>query len=162
MTVLAVSTEQHDTGNTAPSGETWHRSAPQAAPWAGGSTASPQQAPAPYGGYGAPTGYPPPGHPQAPYPQAPYPQAPYPGRPVPPNGLGIAGFVTGLVGLLFSWVPVFGLILAGCGVVLSAVGMSQSTRTGAHKGLAVAGLVLGIVASIPALFILIAVAATAP
>jgi len=148
-----VSTEQYDNGGTAaPSGEHWQQSAPQAAPWTSASAAYPQQAPAPYGGYGAPAGYPPPGHPPA----------PYPGQPAPPNGLGIAGFVTGLVGLLLCWVPVFGLILAGCGIVLSAVGMSQSTRTGANKGLAIAGLVLGIVASIPALFILIAVAATAP
>ena len=147
-----MSTEQYDNGGTPAPGEPWQQPAPQAPPWAPTSSAYPQQPPAPYGGYGAPAGYPPPG----------YPPAPYPGQSVPPNGLGIAGFVTGLVGLLLCWVPVFGLILAGCGVVLSAVGMSQSTKTGANKGLAIAGLVLAIVASIPALFVLIAVAATAP
>lgn len=145
-----MSTEQYDNGGTpAPSGEHWQQ---PAQPWAPASTSYPQQPPAPHGGYGAPAWYPPPGSPQS----------PYPGQPAPPNGLGIAGFVTGLAGLLFCWVPVFGLILAGCGVVLSAVGMSQSTRTGANKGLAIAGLVLGIVALIPALFFLVALAAVAP
>jgi hypothetical protein len=82
-----------------------------------------------------------------------------PGRPAPTNGLGIAGFVTGLVGLVLFWVPFFGLLLAGCGVVLSAVGMSQGSKTGAGTGLSIAGLVLGILALIPGLFVLLAVAA---
>jgi hypothetical protein len=104
-----------------------------------------QQAPM---AYGAPAAYP--GHG--------YPQPPFPGQPAPTNGLGIAGFVTGLLGLLLCWVPFFGLILAGCGVVLGAMGMSQGKKVGANTGLAVAGLVLGIVALIPALIFLIAVA----
>jgi hypothetical protein len=65
----------------------------------------------------------------------------------------VAGFVTGLVGLVLCWVPILGLLLAGTGIVLSAVGMSQGRRTGAGTGLAIAGLVCGIVGVIPALFI---------
>jgi len=79
------------------------------------------------------------------------------GQPVPPNGLGIAGFVTGLVGLLLCWVPFLGLILAACGIVMSAIAMSQAKRTGASNGLAIAGLVLGILALIPSLIFLVAV-----
>jgi hypothetical protein len=71
-----------------------------------------------------------------------------PTRPLPPpaptNGLGIAGFVTALVGLVLFWVPLLGVVLAGTGLVLSAVGMSQGKRNGSSTGLAVAGLVLGI------------------
>ena len=88
----------------------------------------------PYGGYPAPMPYPAYG-------------------PAPTNGIGVAGFVTGLVGLVLCWVPILGLLLAGTGIVLSAVGMSQGRRTGAGTGLAIAGLVCGIVGVIPALFI---------
>jgi hypothetical protein len=78
---------------------------------------------------------------------------PYPVYGPPPgNGIGVAGFVTGLVGLVLFWVPILGLILAGTGVALSAVGMSQGRKTGASTGLAIAGLVCGIVGVIPALF----------
>ncbi|HEX2073735.1 MAG TPA: DUF4190 domain-containing protein [Geodermatophilus sp.] len=101
-------------------------------------------------GYGPPPpppgyGYPPPpgyGPPLLP-PGYGYPTA-YPVQPAPSNGLGIAGFVTGLCGLVLFWVPFVGMVLAGVGVVLSAIGMSQGRRTGAPTGLAVAGLVLGI------------------
>jgi hypothetical protein len=104
-----------------------------------------------------PYGQPPPGYQPAGFqPQAYPPQFPFPGQQAPSNGLGIAGFVTGLVGLVLCWVPILGLILAACGVALSATGMSQAKRTGASNGLAIAGLVLGILALIPSLFFLVA------
>ena len=49
------------------------------------------------------------------------------------------------------------LILAACGIVMSAIAMSQAKRTGASNGLAIAGLVLGILALIPSLIFLVAV-----
>lgn len=67
-------------------------------------------------------------------------------QPAPTNGAGVAGFVCGLLGLLFLWVPYAGLILGLLGVILSGVGISNSKRTHAGSGLAVAGLVLGIIA----------------
>jgi hypothetical protein len=134
-----------------------------------------QQPPTPYGesaGYPGPPdpgqGYQPQGYqPQGYQPQGYQPQG-YPaqayqaqpgsaGQPAPSNGMGIAGFVTGLVGLLLCWVPFLGLILAACGIVLGALGMSQAKRTGASNGLAIAGLVLGILALIPSLIFLVAV-----
>src|SRR3954453_21223854 len=72
----------------------------------------------------APQGY------QAPAPQpygAPAPQ-PYGYAPVPQtpsNGLGVAGFVTGLVGLVLCWVPWFGMLLGLVGIVLSGIGIAQ-------------------------------------
>ena len=60
------------------------------------------------------------------------------------NGLCIAGFVTGLCGLVLFWIPILGVLLAGTGVVLSAVGMSQGKNARRPIGLGVAGLVLGI------------------
>ena len=74
----------------------------------------------------------------------------------PSNGLGIAGFVTGLIGLVFCWVPWFGVLLAGIGVVLSAIGISSGKKKGASIGLAIAGLVCGIIALIPAIIIMVA------
>ena len=49
--------------------------------------------------------------------------APTGGRPA-ANGVGIAGFVTGLLGLLLSWLPIFGIVLGLLGVVLGGVGVS--------------------------------------
>jgi hypothetical protein len=76
--------------------------------------------------------------------------------------MGIAGFVLALVTLVFSsWVAVMAaasivtggsgwlmylwLVLAIVSVVLSAMGMSKLGKTGGKKGLAIAGLVIGIV-----------------
>lgn len=79
----------------------------------------------------------PPGHPQpAAYVSAHqyYPQS-YGG-----DGLAIAGFILGLIGLLLSW-SCFGLIFSVVGLILSGCGMRSQQR-----GLAVAGLVLSLVA----------------
>jgi hypothetical protein len=78
--------------------------------------------------------------------------------PAPSNGLGVAGFVTGLLGLVFCWVPGLGIILAILGTVLGGAGMAAGRRSGAGTGLAIAGLVLGIVALIPAILIIVAIA----
>jgi hypothetical protein len=72
------------------------------------------------------------------------------------NGLATAGFVLGLLGLLSSWIPVLnivGIILAVIGVVLAAVGLAKSKKVNAGKGLAIAGLVLGVLAVILAVLI---------
>jgi len=140
-----VSTEQFDNGQQPPYGQPAPYGEQQS--WAAQPAASDpyaQQPPA----YGAPAGYPAYG----------YGQPPFPGQAQPTNGLGVAGFVTGLVGLVLFWIPVLGLLLSGCGVVLSAIGMSQGKKTGASTGLAIAGLVLGILGLIPALVVLIAFA----
>jgi hypothetical protein len=76
----------------------------------------------------------------------------------PGNGLGVAGFVTGLLGLIFCWVPALGITLALLGVILGGVGISTGKKKGAPTGLAIAGLVLGIIALIPAFVIIGAVA----
>ena len=61
------------------------------------------------------------------------------------NGMATAGLVTGLVGLLLSWlIPIVGLILGVLGVVLGGVARS---RNGA-SGQATAGIVLGVLAII--------------
>lgn len=65
------------------------------------------------------------------------------------NGMAVAGFVTGLLGLILSLIPILfyaGIVLALVGIVLGAIGRSRAKEPGVpHRGLATAGLVLGIV-----------------
>jgi hypothetical protein len=68
---------------------------------------------------------------------------------VPGNDPGVAGFVLGLLALLFCWVPGLGITLAVLGVILGGVGIATGKKKGAPVGLAIAGLVLGIIASSP-------------
>lgn len=67
----------------------------------------------------------------------------------PSNGMGTAGFVCGLIGLVFSIIPLIGIVawpLVIIGIVLSAVGMSHANRGRAtNKGLATAGLVVSVI-----------------
>jgi hypothetical protein len=89
----------------------------------------------------------------------PYPDpapAPQPPAPKGSNGLATAGFVLGLLGLLGSWIPVLnivGIILGVLGAVLAAVGLARSKKVSAGKGLAIAGLVMGVLAVIFAIAI---------
>ena len=55
------------------------------------------------------------------------------------NGAGIAGFVLSIMGLLFSWLPVFGWLIWASGLILSLVGIFEKP-----KGLAIAGLVISL------------------
>ncbi len=60
------------------------------------------------------------------------------------NGLGIAGFILALIGLILSWIPVaniFGIVLSGLGFLLSLIGLFLKNR---KKGLAIVGLLLSI------------------
>lgn len=105
--------------------------------------------PEPYGAV-----YPVPQQPMFAQPQTVYVQS----APAPGNGLGVAGFVLGLLGLIFCWVPGLGITMALLGVILGGVGISTGKKKGAPTGLAIAGLVLGIIALIPAILIIAAVA----
>lgn len=60
------------------------------------------------------------------------------------NGLGTAGFITSLLGLLLSWVPVLGWILWLVGALLSLIGVFKSPRRLAITGLILSLITLGI------------------
>lgn len=53
------------------------------------------------------------------------------------NGIGTAGFVLALLGLIFSWVPVLGWILWVLGLIFSLIGVFRTPR-----GLSITGLVI--------------------
>src|SRR5664279_3074970 len=92
--------------------------------------------------------------PQQQYPPQQYQQ--YPQPVAPSNGMGITGFVTGLLGLVFFWVPFFGIVLGILGIVFGGAGFQSFRKRGLTNGLAIAGLVLGIITV--AIYIVFAIA----
>jgi len=67
----------------------------------------------------------------------------------PSNGLGLTGFVIGLVGLVLSFIPLIGVVawpLVILGIIFSAIGISKAAKGRAtNKGMAITGLVVSIV-----------------
>jgi hypothetical protein len=80
----------------------------------------------------------------------PYPpvQTPQPATP-PSNGLGTAGFVVGLVGLVLSPIPIidyFAWPLVVLGIIFSAIGIARVSKGKAtNKGLSIAGLAVSVI-----------------
>jgi hypothetical protein len=90
------------------------------------------------------------------------------------KGLGVAGFVISLVALIFSTI-IFGMVTISVGlgggmglgyfwmvlcilsVVLSVMGMIKLGKTGGKRGLAITGMIIGVVATIWSLMLLLAI-----
>lgn len=68
------------------------------------------------------------------------------------RGLGIAALITGIVGVVFAWIPVLGIVLTVLAIVFGAVALKSSAR-----GQAIAGLVLGVVGTAIAIISFIAI-----
>ena len=84
------------------------------------------------------------GQQQAPPPQYGGPQPPYQNvyeQRSSSNGLGIAGFILALGGLLLGWIPVIGWLIWLLGLIFSFVGVFRRPR-----GLAIAGLIISFLA----------------
>ena len=67
------------------------------------------------------------------------------------NKMALAALICGILGIIGSWIPVvcyFTLILAILGIVFGVKGKKEAAVTGEGKGLATAGLVLGIVGTV--------------
>jgi hypothetical protein len=65
------------------------------------------------------------------------------------QNLGIAALITGIITFVFAVIPCVGIIAIIPGIitiVLASVGLSQASRNNSPRGIAVAGLVIGIVA----------------
>jgi len=56
------------------------------------------------------------------------------------NGIGTAGFVLALLGLILGWIPFLGWLLWILGLIFSFVGIFNSP-----KGLAIAGLIISFI-----------------
>lgn len=74
------------------------------------------------------------------------------------DGIAVAGFVCGLIGLLTTWC-LLGIPLAILGIVFGAMGRTRNAAKGASTALPTAGLVCGIVGLV-LLVVLIVVGAT--
>ena len=101
---------------------------------------------------------PPPPPQYGPYPGSypPPPPQPYAGYTPPPigpkNGLGIAALVIAIIGLVFCWTVVGGVILGVAAVIIGFVARGRVKRGQAtNGGVAIAGIVLGFLAIIVSL-----------
>lgn len=93
------------------------------------------------GSYPVPPGaYPPPPPFAAPYAYAP---------PQTGNGYAITALVLGLISLFLSWFPGVDWVLGALAIIFGAIGISTARRRGgAGRGMAIAGLVLGVVTAV--------------
>lgn len=67
------------------------------------------------------------------------------------NSMSIAALVCGILGIVGSFIPIvcyFTLILAILGIVFGAKGMKIAKMNGVGNGLAIAGLVCGIIGTV--------------
>ncbi|MDT5107037.1 MAG: hypothetical protein QOI25_4550 [Mycobacterium sp.] len=91
---------------------------------------------------GYPGGYPPP-------PQQPYYGGYQPPPTGPKNGLGIAALVIAILGLVFCWTVIGGVVLGVVAVIIGILGRGRAKRGQATNGsVAIAGVVLGVLAVI--------------
>jgi hypothetical protein len=67
--------------------------------------------------------------------------------------MAIASLVCGIVGFI-----VFGVILGPLAVVFGSIGLSRANRGASGKGMAIAGLILGAIATVLAIILLVLVA----
>lgn len=77
--------------------------------------------------------------PQQQYAQQPPQQQYYVEEPRKTNGLGIAGFILSLLGILLGWIPLLGWLIWLLGLIFSFIGVFRVPR-----GLAIAGLILSL------------------
>lgn len=71
------------------------------------------------------------------------------------NGVAIASLVLGITSLGWIWIPFFGIIPPVLAIILGGMGIGKANKIQSGMGMAVAGLVLGIICTIWKLFIFI-------
>jgi hypothetical protein len=77
--------------------------------------------------------------------------------PVPTNGLATAALVLGIIGAVLFWTVWAGILLGILATIFGAVGLSRTNRGAPNKGMAVAGLVLGVLAIIASVVFTVAI-----
>ena len=93
------------------------------------------------------------------FPNEPQFQGPY--QPMPQqrtSGMAIAGMVLGIITIVGWWIPVGSVLLGALAVALSGVGMAQTSNPASGysgRGLAITGLVCGIVGLVPSVIFMI-------
>jgi len=72
-------------------------------------------------------------------------------------GFGVTALVLGIVGLLLCWIPFFGLILPVLAVIFGGIGIHLNSG----RGMAIAGLSIGIISVVINIVIMVAAASQA-
>ena len=92
------------------------------------------------------------------------------------KGLAVGGFVLSIVGLMLSswiaaiaiaavmlggspWIMYLWLVVCMASIVLSVMGMSKLKKTGGKRGLGIAGMIIGIVATVYAIILTLGIGA---
>ena len=86
--------------------------------------------------------------------QGPYQQVP----PQKTSGMAVAGMVLGIITLIGWWIPIGSVVIGALAVALSGVGMAQTSNPASGytgRGLAITGLVCGIVGLVPSVIFMI-------
>jgi len=103
----------------------------------------------PYGQNQYGYGYPPPGYPGQPQGY---------GRPPARNGLAITSLVLGILALVTCWLTFPGIILGILAVIFGGVGLARArTDRVSNKGMAIAGMITGVVGAVIGTVLLIVV-----
>ncbi|PZS14038.1 MAG: hypothetical protein DLM57_15320 [Pseudonocardiales bacterium] len=92
-----------------------------------------------------------PGHhnPANPYPYvAPPPYAQQYPQPRTGNGKAIAALVLGILAIVFFWTSIFDVVLVALGIIFGVLGMSDASRGGGGRGMAISGLVCAVVGAL--------------
>ncbi|EOD60830.1 DUF4190 domain-containing protein [Amycolatopsis vancoresmycina] len=72
------------------------------------------------------------------------------------SGLAVAGMVVGILALIGFWIPIGDVVMGLIAIGLSWAGLQQSSRPGyTGRGMAIAGLVCGGIAMIPAIIVVV-------
>ena len=69
--------------------------------------------------------------------------------------MAVAGMVLGITSIVFCWWGLFSLTQVVLAIVFSGVGIGRANRGAAHKGMAIAGLVCGLLGGV--LYLLIGI-----
>lgn len=74
------------------------------------------------------------------------------------SGMAIAGMVLGIITLVGWWIPIGSVVIGALAVALSGVGMAQTSNPASGftgRGLAITGLVCGIIGLVPSVIFMI-------
>jgi len=79
---------------------------------------------------------------------------PAPAAPAAKVGFGVTALVLGIVGVFLCWIPIFGLILPILAIVFGGIGIFLQSG----RGMAIAGLVVGVITLIINIIIMVVAA----
>jgi len=95
----------------------------------------------------------------------PYQRPPQPATTRSANGLATGGFVLGLLGLLFSFIPLIGIIawpLVILGLIFGSIGLARARKGASGRGLSIAAIILSVLGLIVCIIWVAALGSNSP